>query len=116
MDTSFLTDTELPVDADKFAKEMLPKVHLTEKVIRENIEHSQAENKRYYDRGTEPVSFEIEDECWVRNMQKKVGTCPKMVKPYFGPFIVVQKGAKGSYKLRHAVTDVPLTIRVTLTD
>ena len=111
-DTAFLTNTELTTDADKFAKEMLPRVQLTEKVITENIKQSQSENKRYYDRGTAEVSFEIGEKCWLRNMQRKVGVCPKMERPWIGPYLVVQKGSKGNYKLRHAITDIPLAIPV----
>ena len=111
-DTAFLTNTELTTDADKFAKEMLPRVQLTETVIRENIKQSQVENKRYYDRGTAEISFEIGEKCWVRNMQRKVGQCPKMERPWIGPYLVVQKGAKGNYRLRHAISDIPLAIPV----
>ena len=108
VDTTILTNTEKPVDADKFAKDMLPRVQMTGKVTTENIRNSQSENKRFYDRGTEEVSFEIGEKCWLRNMQKRIGQCPKMTKPYTGPYFIVQKRAKGSYKPRHAITDVPL--------
>ena len=105
---AFLTNTEFPVDADKFAKDLLPRVQLTAKVIGENIRKSQTENKRYYDRQTGEMNFEIGKKCWLKNMQRKVGSCPEMEQPWIGPFIVVQKGSKGNYKLRHAVTDIPL--------
>ena len=108
VDTTILTNTEMPVDADKFAEDMLPRVQLTENVIRENIKNSQSENERFHDRGTEGVSFEIGKKCWMRNMLKKVDQCPRMTKPYTGPYFIVQNGTKSSYKLRHVITDVPL--------
>ena len=42
-------------------------------------------------------------------MKRTVGVNKKMQKKFTGPWIVVQKGAKNSYKLRHAVTDHPLS-------
>ena len=109
IDTTFSTDTELPADADRFARKLLPRVHSTEKIVRENTGRSQLENKRYYDRNTEEPKFELGDEVWLRNLKHKAGECYKMTKPYLGLYFIVQKGVKDNYKLRQCLTDSLMT-------
>ena len=108
VDTQFLTETNLPKDVECYMKSLRPRVELTEKVVFENKMSAQEENKKYYDRGSVEPKFEIGDCVFLQDMSRIVGVSKKLQRIHSGPFIIVQKGSKNSYRLRNAVTDKPL--------
>ena len=103
-----MMNTILPADANAYLKDLLPRLELTHKIVTENVKKSQQINKEIYDNKSAIPSFKVGDKVWLLSMQRKVGQNPKMKPPYIGPYIFVQCGATGWYKLRHSVTDAVL--------
>jgi hypothetical protein len=101
-DVQYLTNQELPKDAEAYVKELLPKIELTERIVQENIRDSQQKSKEYYDRNSEIPTFAVGDKVWLYNMRRKVGQSKKMYRYWTGPYIITQMGEKNWYKLRHA--------------
>ena len=106
IDITLLPTEQFVGDAGNFAQNLITKMALTEKVIKENIIESQEKNKKISDRKTAMPNFEVGSKVWLKNMSRKPGQNPKICRPYKGPYIIVHKGQKNLwFKLRHAVTD-----------
>ena len=107
-----MMNTNLPADANAYLKDLLPRLELTHKIVTENVKKSQQINKEIYDKKSAIPSFKVGDKVWLLSMQRKVGQNPKMKPPYIGPYIIVQCGETGWYKLRHSVSDAVLKYTV----
>ena len=104
IDNVFLDKHSQGEDTDSYMKTLAKRIQLTEKIVKENVKDSQEVNRKYYDDAqTEIPTYEIGDKVWLRNMKRKVGQNPKMVRPWTGPWIIVQKGTKNWYKLRECI-------------
>ena len=109
IDNVFLDKHSQGENTDSYMNTLAKRIQLTEKIVKENVKDSPEVNRRNYDDAqTEIPTYEIGDKVWLRNMKRKVGENPKMVRPWTGPWIIVQKGTKNWHKLRNALTDAPL--------
>lgn len=106
IDVTLLPTEQFVGDAQTFAKDLIDRLALTEKVIKKNIVESQEKNKVISDRKAEMPKYEVGSKVWLKNMARKPGQNHKICKPYLGPYFIVQKGHNNLwFKLRHAVTD-----------
>ena len=108
VDVQFEQPRGLPQDADTFLKGLCPRIKLIDEIVKKNTEDAQVIAKGYYDRNSQEPDYKVGDKCWLLDMKRTVGVNKKMQKKFTGPWIIVQRGDKNSYKLRHSVTDIPL--------
>ena len=105
IDTSFLIDTELAPQVDEYARQLLPKVQLTERIVLANRRAAGERNKENYDRKTKNKEFQIGDMLLLSNEATKRGSCHKLEQVFSKDvYIVTQVCGNDNYKLRNMET------------
>ena len=77
-------------------KKKMQKAH---EICRENLMKNAKRQKESYDTSKAFNKYEKGDIAWLLQLNKKEGVCPKLQKPYIGPFLITEKLNNQNYKL-----------------
>ena len=78
-----------------------------------HLRRSAQYQKRQYDhRGARPAEFKPGTPVWYYNSGRRKGVCPKLVSPWKGPFIVIQKVTDVTYKIQKTRRSEPFVCHV----
>ena len=105
IDTSFLIDTELAPQVDEYARQLLPKVQLTERIVLANRREAGERNEGNYDRKSKEKEFQVGDMLLLSNEGTKKGLCHKLEQVFSKEvYVVTQVCVNDNYKLRNLET------------
>jgi hypothetical protein len=83
-----------------YVGEMEEKMESAHKVAREKIQRRSDHQKRNYDLRVHGRKYERGQFVWLHNPARKVGVCPKLVRPWEGPFLVVKRMSDVTYRIQ----------------
>ena len=102
---------EVPSNETKYAQSLRQRIDLIHDFARKHLQIESDRQKRYYDHLAQQHSFKQGDAVWLHNLKRKKGLCPKLQRPWDGPYIVIkciddlvyriQKGARGKPRVVH---------------
>ena len=95
----------------EYAQSLRQRIDLIHDFSRKHLQIESDRQKRYYDHLAQQRSFKRGDAVWLHNLKRKKGLCPKLQRPWDGPYIVtkciddliyqIQKGARGKPRVVH---------------
>lgn len=71
---------------DDYLAQLRYRLQSAHKLAREHLIESKEENKRYFDEGTQSISYKVNDKILIKNFNKKT----KLHNPYKGPFVITE--------------------------
>ena len=99
-DTSVSPSPNMSHDSQEYFKELLHQLKITEEIAKENIQQSQIEYKKYYDRTAKAPSFAPGDLVLLKNEKVEQGLSPKFTEKFIGPYYITLVGPNDTYKIR----------------
>ncbi len=88
-----------PRSKSKASDELATKLRKLTTVCRENLQHAQELQKRYYDRHAKPRSYAPGEKVWLNSKYIKTQQNRKLEAKFFVPFGVLYPVGKQAYKL-----------------
>ena len=95
----------------EYAQSLRQRIDLIHDFARKHLQIESDRQKRYYDHLAQQRSFKRGEAVWLHNLKRKKGLCPKLQRPWDGPYIVtkciddliyqIQKGARGKPRVVH---------------
>jgi len=105
LQASLLPSSTGRVGVDTYVRQLLPRLQITRQVALDNIKAAQQSYKKFYDRNQRPATYEPGEMVWLHSSYNPKGVCQKLRIKYEGPFYVVTRLSKDTYKLRNAKTN-----------
>jgi len=106
IDGEFNPRENLSPDIDTYIKNLIERLEVTRKVVKENVEDCNFVTKSKYDKGaSDPDLYQLGDTVLLYDPTNKKGQCPKFKQRWVGPYTIVDKSDDGIlYKLKNSET------------
>ena len=95
------------ITADQYIAQLLPKLELTRKIAKENIEKEQELYKQRYDKSARPIIYSPGTNVWLHQPSSKPGISKKLVASWTGPYYITIAGPRDNYYLRRCSDNKP---------
>ncbi|CAG2189090.1 unnamed protein product [Mytilus edulis] len=98
------------INYSTYAKRLQEKVESIHSFARRRIYKSSDLMKKCHDRNVNHISYEVGDAVWLYEPRRKVGFCPKLYRPWNGPFIITKKLNDVIYRIQKGPKNKPKVI------
>ena len=95
------------ITADQYIAQLLPKLELTRKIVKENIDKEQELYKQRYDKSARPIIGSPGTKVWLHQPSSKPGISKKLVASWTGPYYITIAGPRDNYYLRRCSDNKP---------
>ncbi|UYV67434.1 K02A2.6-like [Cordylochernes scorpioides] len=85
--------------SDDYVGELVTRAEEARQLSRSRLLQSQAKDRRLYDQKDTPVYYQKDDLVWIFTPIRKVGLSEKLLKRYFGPYMVTKKLSEVRYEV-----------------